>query len=361
MKIIFFLLLFFPFAYTQTISNDRIDKIITLLITNSPDISNYINPNEFKIAKRFGIEYEGIENKFLIANEIPKDLSNDLLNGKIKYGYKLESLESNFSLLTITIPSLNLKREYFLKDSFLVTSAYYHSRNWKTITTDHFQLFVSDETLFNDYSINLLGDFINRMTEILSFTETELNQIKEKKIFYFLCKDEEEIQKVTGFTTRGIFILALDYIITTYNTHYHELLHFLINYKLRKLPLYTHPFLQEGFAVAFGGRGGLEAHTISEMGIFLIKSGFANYIELLSKLDFQKTDASISYPISGLYTDFLIKNIGIDNYIKLYKKYSDTSDKVLSEIINEDDLLSEDKWNLFIDSLSSQNPVVIKT
>ncbi|MBK7500325.1 MAG: hypothetical protein IPI19_14890 [Ignavibacteriales bacterium] len=307
MKIIFFLLLFFPFAYTQTISNHRIDKIITLLITNSPDISNYINADELQIANRFGIEYEGIENKFLIANEIPKEFTNDLLNGKIKYEYKLESLEENFSLLTITIPTLNLKSEYFLKDSFLVASTNYHSRNWKTITTDYFQFFVSDETLFNDYSINLLENFINRMSEILSFTVEERNKLKENKIFYFLCRDEEEIQKVTGFATRGIFILAQDYVITTYNTHYHELLHFLINYKLRKLPLYTHPFLQEGFAVAFGGRGGLEAHTISEMGVFLIKSGFANYKELLSKLDFQKTDASISYPISGLYTEFLIK------------------------------------------------------
>ncbi len=361
MKIIFLLILFFPFTYTQTISNDRIEEIINLLITNSPDISNYINADELQIANRFGIEYEGIKNKFLIANEIPKDFTNDLLAGKIKYEYRLENLEENFSSLTITFPTLILKREYFLKDSFLVTSTYYHSRNWKTITTDHFQFFVSDETLFNDYSINLLESFINRMTKILFFTEAERNQLKENKIFYFLCRDEEEIQKVTGFATRGIFILAQDYVITTYNTHFHELLHFLINFKLRKLPLYTHPFLQEGFAVAFGGRGGLEAHTISEMGVFLIKSGFANYIELLNKLDFQKTDASISYPISGLYTEFLIKNIGIDNYIKLYKKYSGTSEKILSEKINEEDLLSDDKWHLFIDSLSSQNPVVIKT
>jgi len=361
MKIIFFLLLFIPFSYTQIISNHRIDKIITMLITNSPDLSNYINADELQITNRFGIEYEGIENKFLIANEIPKDLSNDLLNGKNKYEYNLESLMDNFSLLTITIPTLNLKREYFLKDPFLVTSAYYHSRTWKTITTDYFKFFVSDETLFNDYSINLLENCINRMSEILSFTVEERNKLKENKIFYFLCKDEEEIQKVTGFATRGIFILAQDYVITTYNTHYHELLHFLINYKLRKLLLYTHPFLQEGFAVAFGGRGGLEAHTISEMGVFLIKAGFTNYKELLSKLDIQKTDASISYPISGLYTEFLIKNIGIDNYLKLYRKYSGTSEKVLSEKINEEDLLSEGKWNLFIDSLSSQNPVVIKT
>ncbi len=69
-----------------------------------------------------------------------KNLPTILLNGKIKYEYRLESLEENFSSLTITIPTLNLKREYFLKDSFLVTSTYYHSRNWKTIITDYFQV-----------------------------------------------------------------------------------------------------------------------------------------------------------------------------------------------------------------------------
>lgn len=112
-----------------------------------------------------------------------------------------------FSSLTITIPSLKFKREYFLKDSFLVTSEYYNSRMWKTITSDYFQFYVSDETLFNDYSINLLEKFINKMSELLSFTGAELNQLKEKKILYFLCKDEEEIQKVMGFATRGFLFL----------------------------------------------------------------------------------------------------------------------------------------------------------
>jgi hypothetical protein len=357
MKIISLLLLFIPFSYTQNISNSRVEDIINNLLTGSTKISDYIFPDEYNISNRLGIEYEGVKNKFLIANDFPEEISHDLIKGKIKYEYKINMLEDNFSVLTFKIPFLNIKKEFFLKDSLLVTSPYYHSRNWKMITSEHFKFFISNETPFNEYSINLLESFINKITSILSFTDEEKNLLKDKKIFYFLCKDEDEIQKVTGFTTRGIYILAQDYIVTTYNTHYHELLHFLINVKLRKLPLYTHPFLQEGFAVAFGGRGGLDAHTISEMGVYLVKSGFANYSELLSRKDFQSMDASISYPVSGLYTAFLIKRIGIEKYLDLYKKYSASLDLKIIDRIDVNELPDEKEWNEFIDSLIDKNPV----
>lgn len=359
MKIIFLLFLFFPFSFSQTISNNRIEKIVDLLIANSKDISDYVYTAELESSNRFGIEYDRIENKFFIANDIPKEFSNNLLNGKLKYEYQLKNLDDNFALLTFTIPTLNFTREYYLKDSSIVSSPFYFSHKWKNIVFEHFNFFISDETLFNKYSIDQLEKFVNKMIGVLSFTDEEATQLKTNKIFYFLCKDEDEIKKVTGFATRGIYILAQDYIVTTYNTHYHELLHFLINFKLKKLPLYTHPFLQEGFAVAYGGRGGLDVHTISEMGVFLIKSGFANYTELLNKSDFQKTDATISYPISGLYTNFLISMVGITQYLNLYRKYSGTADNTLKERIITKDILLEVQWNLFIDSLLDKNPVCI--
>jgi hypothetical protein len=360
MKLFLLIFLLANISYSQNISTSKLEKITNLLLTNSVEILDFINPEELQTSNRFGIEYEGVIHKFFIANDFTSELTKKLLTYKTKHDYQLIKLDNKYSLLNIKIPSLNISKEYYLKDSLIVSSTYYHSRNWKTITSDHFKFFISDETLFNKYSINQLEKFIDRMLNILSFSETDKILIKQKKIYYFLCKDEEEIKKVTGFATRGIFMLAQDYVVTTYNTHYHELLHFLINYKLKNLPLYTHPFFQEGLAVAFGGRGGLDANTISEMGIFLVKSGFANYKELLSKLDYQSSDASISYSISGLYTNFLIKQIGIEKYLALYKKYSGDSKKVLTEKIIETDLPLEQNWNLFVDSLSNQNPVKIK-
>lgn len=358
----FFCLIFLltNISFSQTLSSSQIDKIVNLLITNSTEISSNINQEELEISNRFGIEFDGITNKFFIANDFTPELTGNLLTGKLNVEHIITKLEENFSLLSIKVPSLQISKEYYLKDSLIVSSIYYHSRGWKTITSDYFKFFISDETLFNDYSIDQLENFIDKMFGVLGFSEQHQNEIKQKKIYYFFCKDEDEIKKVTGFATRGMYILAQDYIVTTYNTHYHELLHFLINFKLKKLPLYTHPFLQEGFAVAFGGRGGLDAHTISEMGIFLVKSGFANYNELLNKLDFQSSDASISYSIAGLYVDFLIKEIGIEKFIVLYKKYSASKDLYMIELVDKVDLLPEEKWNLFVDSLLGENPVKLK-
>lgn len=351
MKTIFLCFILTAIVSAQNISDTRLRTITNLLVFNSPEISKFVLPEEFETANRFGITYKGVENKFFIANEFPK------IDTGLKVEYKTELIEDDYSLLTISIPSKKILKEYYLKDSSIVSKSYFYSRNWQTKESDHFKFYISDKTLFNDYSINQLELFISRMIKVLKFSEEQINKIKQKKIYYFLCKDETEIQRVTGFITRGMYILAQDYIVSTYNTHYHELEHFLINFKLKELPLYTNPFLQEGLAVALGGRGGLNANTILETGVFIVKSGFADYTRLLNRREFLNTDASISYPVSGLYTDFLIKEIGTERFVELYKKYSASSDLIKIETIDEKDLPTQDRWNLFIDSLLNKNPI----
>lgn len=115
--------------------------------------------------------------------------------------------------------------------------------------------------------------------------------------------------------------------------------------------------MQEGLAVAFGGRGGLTVNTILETGIFIIESGFADYTELLNRNNFLNTDASISYPVSGLYTDFLIKQIGVDGFIGLYKKYSASNNLSKIDVIDKSLMPSDEKWKSFVNSLSNSNPI----
>ena len=166
------------------------------------------------------------------------------------------------------------------------------------------------------------------MIKLLQISDDRMNLLQKEKINYILCKDQNEIKKISGFDTRGIYILAYDEVITTFNTHYHELSHLLMNFKLQNLPLYTLPFFQEGFAVAVGGRGGIGRNILLNIGYFLEKSGYLKFNAILSKEDFMSENASMTYPAAGLYNYFLISNYGINSYINLYLKYSGTSKQV---------------------------------
>ena len=179
--------------------------------------------------------------------------------------------------------------------------------------------------------------------------------MKEEKLIYILCKNEDEIEKLTGYKARGMGNLAYDYVITTYNCHYHELLHILINYKQKKLPLYTHPFLQEGFAVAFGGRGGYEPGVILNLGKFLKESEFLKVKQLFSADEYKTYDASISYPLSGLYNLFLINKIGIEKYLNLYLKYSLMD--ISGLVIKQDELPSELDWDDYVKNFTNDQLV----
>lgn len=119
-----------------------------------------------------------------------------------------------------------------------------------------------------------------------------------------------------------------------------------MNLKIKNNKLYTSQLLLEGFAVALGGRGGKEPNVILNMGKYLVESGFANYNELLSRDEFYSQNASISYPVAGLYAKFLIENQGIENFVKLYKKYSSVNTNIKK--ISKDDLPNELEWKEFL-------------
>ena len=70
----------------------------------------------------------------------------------------------------------------------------------------------------NEYSIQNLDNFVDKISRILDFSSTDLAVLSENKIKYFLCRDEAEIKNLTGFNTMGMYYLPYDYLITTYNS-----------------------------------------------------------------------------------------------------------------------------------------------
>jgi hypothetical protein len=348
---------FQQFSQQKILTDDRASQFIEAMINGSNSLEAFILPEELAISKRLGISYIGVENKFLISYEIPKEIIEEINNGETDYTIHIEKIDDEFSILHFECAGMNYKTKYYFKNGYLISPLYFYYKDWQKIESKHFIFYVSEPMFFNQYSVEKLEEFIESIFSVLKYSDEEKELLKKEKLFYILCKDEEEIEKLTGHKARGMGNLAYDYVITTYNCHYHELLHILINFKLKRLLLYTHPFLQEGFAVAFGGRGGYEPGIILNLGKFLEQSDFINAEQLFSESEYKTYDVSMSYPLSGLYNLFLISEIGIDNYIKLYVEYS--SNNVSSFVINNDKLPTELKWNDFVNNYSNEEEIKI--
>lgn len=339
----------------QSLNSKKADQFIWAMINNQDSLESFVFPEELSISKRLGITYDGVKNKFLISYEIPDEIIKEIKSKKTDYKVNVENLQDDYSILHFEVPSKNYKTQFYFKNDYLISPPYYYFKDWPKTESDHFIFYVSEPEYFNQYSIDKLEDFISNVFTLMEYTEEEKETITNNKIIYILCKHEDEIEKLTGYKARGMSNLAFDYLITTYNCHYHELVHLLINFKLKMLPLYTHPFLQEGLAVALGGRGGKEPDVILNLGHFISESGFMNYTELFDANNFKNHDASMSYPLSGLYNQFLLSSNTFDNYIKFYRKYS--SSDVSQLIISPDDLPDKTEWENFLnkDTINSVN------
>jgi len=235
----------FCFTFTtlsQTLTNERAAQFINAMINNSDSLENFVLPEELAISKRLGISYEGIKNKFLISYEIPQQIIEEIKNNKVDYSLNINQLDDEFSLLHFEIKQMS----YYFKNSYLISPPYFFYKDWQKIESEHFIFYISNPINFNQYSINRLEEFISDIFSVLNYTEQEIQLLKKEKIIYILCNDEDEIKVLTGYKARGMFNLAYDYVITTFNCHYHELLHLLMNYKLKNIPLYTHPVAEFG-------------------------------------------------------------------------------------------------------------------
>jgi hypothetical protein len=347
-------------SYSQVLSNGVAEEFIQSLIEESEELRNYVLPDELQLSEQLNITYDNVKHKFLISYDIDPLVKSKIINEQLNYEYKIVELLDDHSRLEFIVPSLNYKKDFYFKGEHLISPIHYHTQGWKQIESEHFIFVISDPSLFNSYCVDNLEKFYEQAAYKLELNDEQFENIRSNKIYYFLCKDEDEIKKLTGYRARGLNILAYDYVVTTFNNHYHELMHLLINYKLQKLPLYTHPFFQEGFAVAFGGRGGKEPKVILDLGLFLQKSNMLNYTSLLSKNDFYKEDVTLSYPLSGLYNLFLINELGVENYLKLYLKYSGSADEVGQMVIPQNDLPSTDKWESFLDDYSKNRMVELE-
>ena len=291
------------------------------------------DPEEVVNSDRLRIRYDGRPLKFDCTSPL-FDLLPELRNGSALF--RTESIDSQGDTARIVCRITRGGEEYPLplhairleEDWRLVSPVKLYSIGWQSIETKYFTLHARSETAWNRYSKACADSFVDHMAEILAIDSSRMALLQKEKIDYYLC-DERSIRMLSGFDTHGITMLAQDAVLSRHFPHNHEVAHLMLNFALGDASLTVPTLLQEGFAVAFGGRWERSANVILEVGRFLVLTDpeLADQIVNLDESLSDNTLADISYPLAGLFVRFLAEQYGIDSYLDLYRRLS-TSDEI---------------------------------
>lgn len=303
-------------------------KFINLFVKDDPDVIDYIDPSELQQSNRLGITYANTPIKFLLNYTLPEDVREQITVHGEKFHASVHQLEDNYTFVDFYLHNKSYLTQFYFKDGKCVSPMAYFARNFARDSSEYFDFYISNPVHFNNYSKNELDEFAKFMLDIMNFTEDEKNYLKENKIIYVLCDNDEEMKNITWMRARGIYLVANDAVATTYPVHNHEVAHLLMNYRIKTNIQPAHYFFLEGFATAFGGRGGLSTLVLQPIAEFSLKSGFVNLNSLLSMRDFAFEDASITYPVAGLYSIYSILNYGFDKYLEDYLRFSGSYDYI---------------------------------
>ncbi len=174
---------------------------------------------------------------------------------------------------------------------------------------------------------------------------TMLKTVPDFKIEYFLCETPEEVGRVygdddpcNGFTSLPNKIYAV------YNEEvkcigFHEDAH-VVSYLINRP---NSRAIREGVAMYFD-RKWWSIQNLDWAGYFIKTGKYISVNKLFNNEIFSSNDCSITYPIMGAFTEWLISSYGIDKYLQFYK-YEDST-AALKLVYNQ---TVEELNNAFVD------------
>ena len=149
-----------------------------------------------------------------------------------------------------------------------------------------------------------------------------LDVTPEFKIEYFLCDSPEEVGRIYGDNDPcNGFAAPPNKIYAVYNEQvrcigFHEDAH-IISFTINRPPC---PAITEGLAMYFD-RKWWGIQNMDWTGYYLKTDRYIGIDKMLNREGFFSEDCSITYPIMGAFTDWLIATYGIERYMQMYKQH----------------------------------------
>lgn len=324
---------------------DILREYFDLLISGNIESAQYLwNEPSLERASRFGIEFTDIPLKNDCNSPIIRDLKlfRNHLQPVAKRIIALD--DQNYQRL---LYSSIVEGELFEHNYYLVFDGHYwwlcypqdyYCRDWPVRESRYLRLHVDPvaEQYLNPVSIEAADSFIERIADSLKLSKDQLKMLADEKIEYFYCGSDSTIELITGHLVKGVLDLPSNDLISSFFPHYHELIHLLVNVKLKSLPLYTQPLMREGIAVAYGGRWGKTPTSLIALGGFLYREEIVYLDSLLAMSLFEThSGADIAYPVAGLFCAYLIDRMGKERFFEVYLKLSGDFETVYGQTVPE--------------------------
>lgn len=172
-----------------------------------------------------------------------------------------------------------------------------------------------------------LDSCVQEMAGRLGIDRDRLDLLREKKLGYLLAAPDD-VALLAGAPTVGIANLQQDVVVTSHPCHAHELAHLVMSAWLSELPLFTEPLLQEGAAVALGGRWGRHRRVLDRLGRTTLGDDFVALDDLLARGSFLAQGADLSYAPAGVFVSYLLETYGGEKLRAAYLAVSGTASDV---------------------------------
>jgi len=287
-------------------------------------------------ALRLGLVYDNIPVKADCASPYVYDYENlkDYLAAAITSKAVLDSttirwkLESAFEGKEVSyFYYTSLIDDYY----WIIPPHYYYSQGWPTMESKYFRFIINPDLLnhANEISVRSLDEIVEKIAAELMIPEERLAVLAEKKIDYYLCRDEVEVGKLAGTRGQGFYNRGFDVVITSFMPNYHEVSLLMINFKLQNQPQFTIPFIREGLATIYGGCWQRAPEVVFDFGGYILRYDIIKIDSILTYDQFNdKTNGDITNPVGACLVNYLYRQLGVSKFFDLYRSLSGDHDFV---------------------------------
>ncbi|MFH1686408.1 MAG: hypothetical protein ABIE70_02665 [bacterium] len=338
-----------------------------LLVSGNQESAMYLwTPAVLDRAQRLGITYSGIPLKVDCSSPVVRNIPvmRRHLHPPVKAIYDLDSAYCRLLYSQLVAGDLVEHHYYAFYDGQYYWLTYpqdFYSANWPITRSRYFAIHTDPAALkqLNPVVLQEADSFVERLADSLDLSDSDLEHLAAGKIEYYYCGSDSLIHEMTGFRIKGTYDLATDDIVSAFFPHYHEIVHLLINYKLRTLPLYTQPIIREGVAVYYGGRWGKAPSALLDLGAFLYREKIVDLDSLLTMREFDaNSSADIAYPVAGLFVSYLLDNLEREAFWTLYRELSGDFSAVndMTRMQMKDRLaiaLGQTEWSVVLDGFDA--------